>query len=206
MVGLYLPVSRRINGVKNVNLVLRYKGMVTLPEEDMIRAIRDGDKVAFQQVFYACYDGLCQYACTMLKDMDEAEDVVQAMFVKVWEKRESLGIQTSMRSYLFRSVYHQCLNLLEHRAIKWKHQEQGAYDKLGEVQQPEVFPEELEERIKAAIGELPEQCRIIFMMSRYDELKYAEIAARMNLSVNTIENQVSKALKILRGRLKDNFV
>ncbi|MBL0739624.1 RNA polymerase sigma-70 factor [Chryseolinea lacunae] len=180
--------------------------MATVPDQDIVRAIRGGDQGAFQQVFHACYEGLCQYACTMLKDMDEAEDVVQALFVKVWEKRADLDIHHSMRSYLFRSVYHQCINQLEHRAIKWKHQEQGALQMLHEVQQPDVFPDELEERVKAAIAALPEQCRIIFVMSRYEEMKYAAIAARLNLSVNTIENQVSKALKILRSKLKDNFV
>jgi RNA polymerase sigma-70 factor, ECF subfamily len=71
------------------------------------------------------------------------------------------------------------------------------------VQQPEVFPHELEERIVAIIKTLPKQCRTIFMMSRYQEMKYAEIAKELDISVNTIENQISKALRILREHFKD---
>jgi RNA polymerase sigma-70 factor (ECF subfamily) len=174
--------------------------------QDTIRAIRNGNKDAFRQVFNTCYESLCQYAFTLLKDMDEAEDIVQSMFLKLWERREDLDIRHALRSYLFKAVYHQCINQLEHRAIKLKHQDQGARDTLAGVQQPEVFPEELEENIRSAINGLPQQCRLVFMMSRYEELRYAEIAQKLDISVNTVENQVSKALKILRSRLKDTFV
>ena len=77
------------------------------------------------------------------------------------------------------------------------------HELLAETQRPETFQDELEENIIAAIKTLPDQCRIIFMMSRYDELRYAEIASHLNISVNTVENQISKALKILRVKLKD---
>jgi RNA polymerase sigma-70 factor (ECF subfamily) len=188
-------------------LVNIYKGeKVQLPDQEIIKAIRQGDKDVFEQVFHACYENLCQYAFTILKDMDEAEDIVQSMFLKVWEKRGELNIQQSMRSYLFRAVYHQCINQLEHRTIKMKHREYGVYEGLYKVQQPEVFPEELSENIRTAINDLPHQCRTIFMMSRYEELRYAEIAQKLNISVNTIENQISKALRILRLKLKDHFI
>jgi RNA polymerase sigma-70 factor (ECF subfamily) len=92
------------------------------------------------------------------------------------------------------------MNHLEHRGIRQKHAvytvQQGS-----DVQPPEVFPEELGTAIAAAIDSLPEQCRLIFRMSRYEEMKYSEIARRLEISVNTVENQVSKALKLLRARL-----
>lgn len=177
-----------------------------MTDQDMIPAIRNGNRDAFRAVFHQCYADLCQYAFTVLKDMDEAEDVVQATFIKIWEKRETLNVQHTVRAYLYKAVYNQCINLLDHRKIKLKHQEYGAHEIKGQVQQPEVFPEELEGHIKAVIDELPEQCRRIFMLSRYEELRYAEIAQRLNISVNTIENQISKALKILRSKLKDHIV
>ncbi len=184
-----------------------YKGeKVQLPDQEIIKAIRQGDKDVFEQVFHVCYENLCQYAFTILRDMDEAEDIVQSMFMKVWERREELNIQQSMRSYLFRAVYHQCINQLEHRTIKMKHREYGVYEGQHKVQQPEVFPEELSEDIRTAVNDLPQQCRTIFMMSRYEELRYAEIAKKLNISVNTIENQISKALRILRLKLKDHFI
>lgn len=170
---------------------------------EIIKAIGKGNSVVFRQVFMSHYEDLCRYACTILKNAEEAEDVVQSMFVKLWEKREELEVKHTIRSYLFKAVYHQCLNLLEHRTVKLKHQVHIAQDAHGETQLPETFQHELEENIIAAINSLPDQCRIIFMMSRYDELRYAEIASNLNISVNTVENQISKALKILRVKLKD---
>jgi RNA polymerase sigma-70 factor, ECF subfamily len=179
---------------------------MTLPDKETFKALSRGDQSVFQQVFDACYEKLCHYAFTILKDMDEAEDVVQSMFIKLWEKREELDIKQTIRSYLFKAVYHRCINVLEHRAIKLKHQDHGTRDIFSRVQPPEVFPQELEDSIKKAINTLPPQCRTIFMMSRYEEMRYSEIAGKLNISVNTVENQISKALKILRLQLKDNFV
>jgi len=158
---------------------------------------------SFRVVFELYFENLCSYACTILRDMDEAEDVVQNVFLKMWEKRDSLLITHSVRSYLFRAVHHQCLNQLDHRVIRQRHQDHSLREHGADMQLPEVFPEELEERVKAAIQKLPEQCRRIFMLSRYDELRYAEIAERLGISVNTVENQISKALRVLREGLSD---
>lgn len=170
---------------------------------EIFRAIGKGNSVVFKQVFMSHYESLCRYAFTILKNAEEAEDVVQSMFVKIWEKREGLEVKHTIRSYLFKAVYHQCLNHLEHRTVKMKHHVHIAHETQAETQLPETFQHELEENIIAAINGLPDQCRIIFMMSRFDELRYAEIASHLNISVNTVENQISKALKILRAKLKD---
>jgi len=179
---------------------------MTSPDQEVLRAISNGDKQAFRQVFNSCYESLCHYAFTILKDMDEAEDTVQAVFLKIWESRTQLDIRHNLRSYLFRTVYHKCINQLEHRVVKLKYQDHGRRERSADVQLPEVFTDELEENIKKAIGKLPPQCRNVFLLSRYEELRYAEIAKRLNISVNTVENQVSKALKILRSELKNIFV
>jgi RNA polymerase sigma-70 factor, ECF subfamily len=179
---------------------------VLKPDQQIIAEIHQGNPDTFRWVFNAYYEKLCQYAFTILKDMDEAEDIVQAMFIKIWEQRKNLEVKQSMQSYLFKSVYHKCINLIEHRGIKQKYQEHGKHVMKNEVQWPETFPHELEDNIKSVINKLPPQCRTIFMMSRYEELRYAEIAAKLNISVNTIENQISKALKILREELKDVLI
>jgi RNA polymerase sigma-70 factor (ECF subfamily) len=163
----------------------------------------DGSRDTFRKVFDACYEGLCRYAFTIVRDFDQAEDIVQSMFMKLWEKREELDITTSVRSYLFRAVYNQCMNHLEHSAIKTKYDAHVRIDAGRDEQQPEVFPDELGENIRKAVESLPPQCRSIFMMSRYEELKHTEIAERLGISVNTIQNQVCKALKLLREALKD---
>ena len=174
-----------------------------MTDQEAIRAIQDGNKGVFQQVFDTCYESLCEYAFTILKDIDEAEDIVQSMFIKLWEKRESLDIKYTIKSYLFKAVYHQCINSLAYRTVRIKYNAFGQLNMRHEVQQPEVFPDELEESIRSAINGLPQQCRIIFVLSRYEELRYSEIAKKMNISINTVENQISKALKILRSELKD---
>jgi RNA polymerase sigma-70 factor (ECF subfamily) len=174
-------------------------------EEQIIAGIRNGDGACFQTVFSDHYDRLCQYAFTLLRSMDEAEDVVQSIFVKWWEKRAEIQINQTVKAYLFRAVYNLCINQLEHQQVKQKHLNHATYEWSGEKQSPEVFPLELEERITSAINQLPEQCRIIFKMSRYEELKYNEIASKLGISPNTVENQISKALRILRSQL-DIFV
>ena len=163
----------------------------------------DGTEDTFRKVFDDCYESLCRYAFSMVRDFDQAEDIVQSMFMKLWEKRSELDINTSIRSYLFRAVYNQCMNQLEHKVIKTKHESFVKVEAGRDEQQPEVFPDELESNIRKAVDALPPQCRLIFIMSRYEELKYSEIAERLGISVNTIQNQVSKALKLLREALKD---
>src|SRR5437899_2211850 len=145
-----------------------------LSDQWAIGAIRDGNTQAFQGVFDTCFENLCQYAFTIVRDMDEAEDIVQSIFARLWERRKSLDVKYSIRSYLFKSVHNQCINQLEHRTIKRRHQENS--QQKWEVQSPEVFPHELEDNIKRAIDALPPQCRAIFLMSRYDELRHSEIA------------------------------
>lgn len=170
-------------------------------DEQIIQEIREGREEPFRKIFNAYYESLCQYAFTILRDMDDAEDIVQAMFLKIWEKRQMLVITHSIKSYLYKAVYHQCINQFDHVAVREKYRERSTIEKSGGVQLPEVFPNELEESILAAINSLPKQCRIIFMMSRYQEMKYSEIAKELDISVNTIENQISKALRTLRMHL-----
>lgn len=173
--------------------------------QDVLQSIREGNSTAFQQLFDSCYEGLCRYAFTLLRDTDEAEDTVQSIFLKLWEKRTSLDIRQNVQAYLYRSVYNQCLNQIEHRSVVRKHNEHVAHA-ISHATEPDTFPDELETKIRNVIEALPTQCRTIFMMSRYDELKYPEIASKLNISVNTIQNQVCKALKILREELKDTIV
>ena len=115
-----------------------------LEHDQLVQLIKKGDDESFRQVFHAYYEGLCQYAFTLLRDMDDAEDVVQAMFVKIWEKRETLNITHTMKSYLYKAVYHQCINRFDHRAVRVKFQERVMVEKAERIQQPEVFPHELE--------------------------------------------------------------
>ncbi len=162
----------------------------------------DGEEY-FRQVFNSHYSNLCKYAFTIVRDMDEAEDIVQSMFLKMLEKNESLKMVNDVKAYLYRAVHNYCMNKIDYLATRRLYQQERILENANNVQYPEVFPTELEDSIRAAIDKLPGQCRTIFIMSRYQEMRYSEIAAKLGLSVNTIENQISKALKILRADLSD---
>jgi RNA polymerase sigma-70 factor (ECF subfamily) len=163
------------------------------------------DDEAFEQLFKSHFKALHAYANVILKDEDDAEEIVQNMFLKFWEKRDLLHIQTSLKAYLYKCVYHDSLNFLKHQKIKTKYQDFASYT-MNTQHLPassKVEMTELEYNLGLALNELPEQCRTIFQMSRFEELKYREIAERLGLSIKTIENQMGKALRILRLELAD---
>ncbi len=159
----------------------------------------------FEEVFKTNFKGLYAYAITILKDDVMAEEIVQNVFCRLWEKRTRLSISTSMAAYLYRSVYHESLNYLKHLKVRAAYSRYAHVAHAGKADSAEkkVMLTDLEKRLNQALSELPEQCRTIFQMSRFEELKYQEIADRMGLSVKTIENQMGKALKLLRGKLSD---
>ncbi|CAG5071401.1 RNA polymerase sigma-H factor [Dyadobacter sp. CECT 9623] len=174
-------------------------------DPDIVAAIRRGDEEAFEKTFRLYYPRLCNYAASLLKDDEEAEEAVQTVFLTIWEKREDLEITLSLKSYLYRAVHNHCLNRFKHASVREVHREHtmyfssGSYDSVTEV----IHANELEERIEKAVSTLPEQCQKAFRMSRFEELKYQEIADQLGISIKTVENQIGKALKILRLELAD---
>ncbi len=184
---------------KNVSVKLEHQ------ETDWITSIRNGNTAVFESLFKKYYKPLCAYAITVLKDKDYSEEIVQQVFVKIWERRSMLNITTSLKAYLYQSVRNDCLNVLKHEKVK----EQYRRYKVIDMQQQHdsashrLASRELEEQIQNAIDALPEQCGIIFRMSRFEELKYKDIAEQLDISVKTVENQMGKALKLMRTKLAE---
>lgn len=176
-----------------------------LSDTQILIAIGQGDEGVFEQVFRKHYNGLCTYGRSILRDADEAEEIVQTVFVSIWEKRNEIEITQSLKSYLYRAVHNHCLNRIKHQKVREEHQQYAAYyhETAYESVSQTVYKNELEKHLSMAIEKLPEQCRIIFKLSRFDELRYQEIADQLGLSVKTVENQIGKALKILRTELAD---
>lgn len=174
-------------------------------DPSLFLAIQSGHTPAFEMLFKTYYQPLCRYATSYLKDADSAEEVVQAAFIGLWEKRKTITIETSLKSYLYRAIRNSCLNELKHGQVKQKYFAQESLKEEAQSAPADhlAIHTELEEKIRAAIQTLPEQCRLIFRMSRFEELKYQEIADQLNLSVKTVENQMGKALKIMRTQLKE---
>lgn len=165
-------------------------------------ALRLGDEAAFGQVFRAHYNALCRYAMGIVGDAENAEEVVQDVFLRIWEKRETLEITSSLKSYLFRAVHNGCMNHLERHKKKVRLDE--APLKIvhqADTSAPDIQSKELEKAIADALQTLPEQCRRVFELSRFEELKYREIAETLGISVKTVENQMGKALRLMREKL-----
>lgn len=166
------------------------------------------DDDSFELLFKTHFKALHAYGMSILRDEQEAEEIVQQVFLKFWEKRNTLTIETSVKAYLYKSVYNDCLNHLRNFKTRLKYQGEaqrmtGLYERPASAR---VEMNEFQSILNEAINELPEKCRTIFQMSRFEELKYREIAEKLGLSVKTVENQMSKALKILRLELSGFLV
>ncbi len=178
---------------------------VDLTSHQLLTTLRAGDITAFEMIFRTYYQPLCNYAYSFVQDRDEAEEIVQATFLSVWEKRDNLSIHTGVKPYLYAMVRNAALNVIKHEKVKQQHAtvEIAVAEKSVESVTHTVMASELEGRIYKALNKLPEQCRLVFKLSRFEELKYSEIAEQLNISVKTVENQMGKALKIMREQLKD---
>lgn len=168
-----------------------------------IEQIKVGDLKAFEQLFKAYHKPLLVYATTIIKDGDESQDVVQQVFVTVWKNRTSIEIHTSVRAFLYRAVYNACLNKIKQQAVRTSYAKEVQLTNRTATVTETIHQKELQQKIDEAIGQLPDQCGKIFKMSRYDNLKYQEIADNLALSIKTVENQMGKALKLMREKLKE---
>jgi RNA polymerase sigma-70 factor (ECF subfamily) len=166
-------------------------------------AISRGNTAVFEAVFKTWYGPLCRYASGLCGDATEAEDLVQQTFVRIWEQRRKIDIRISLKSYLYRAVYHQHLDRERHRKVRQKHKEtsQVAVEPLSA--DSSLSYTELGLRFSAAMKALPEQCALVFRLSRLESLRYKEIAEVLGISVKTVENHMGKALRILREELAD---
>jgi RNA polymerase sigma-70 factor (ECF subfamily) len=167
--------------------------------------IQSGDKQAFELMFRTYYRPLCNYACSTVKDMDDAEEIVQNTFYNIWEKKENLEVRSSMKAYLYRAVHNDCLNRLKHAKVKrmYAEDQQAVMTRTSEDSSKHMQNKELSTLIHKAIDSLPEQCGHVFKLSRFENMKYSEIAQHLEISVKTVENHMGKALRILREQLKD---
>ncbi len=164
--------------------------------------ISAGDRNAFEALFRLYYRPLCAFAMGYLKDADQAEDLVQDLFFRLWLDRGKLNISTSAKAYLYTAVRNRCLNALRSGA-KVRALNEEVDDRLQDDERTEDEHAERIARVQAAVEALPVERRKVFKLSRYEGLKYHEIAERLGISVKTVENQMGMALKTLRKDLAD---
>lgn len=180
-----------------------------LPEDSVIvDSLKKGDVKMFEKIFRHFYNPLCNYADSILKDTEEAEDAVQQIMITVWEKRNSLEISVSLKSYLYRAVHNGALNIIRKNKVRSVYAEevQQIGDTAETTAADPIEIKEMNHQIASAINNLPEQCRMVFKLSRFEGMKYSEIASHLNISVKTVENHMGKALKQIRLQLQDLLV
>ncbi|MEN6453963.1 MAG: RNA polymerase sigma-70 factor [Prolixibacteraceae bacterium] len=184
------------------------------PEPSMLAVMEDEEKMedfsvsdedTFEQLFKEYFRELHVYSFSVLRDWDLAEEVVQTLFLKLWENGSWKRVETSMKSFLYRSVYHESLNVLRQHKVRRNYENSILYTMKNETEYATspVELNELEERIRISLNRLPEKCRTVFQLSRFGELKYHEIASQLGISVKTVETQMGKAIRMMRRDLKD---
>ena len=152
---------------------------------------------SFDDLFKYNYRPLCLYALHYVQDVDLAEDIVQDSYASLWEKLQEGVHVLNLKSYLYMMVRNRCLDHLRKKGLPTESLK--PYDTYGIIDDDDAQERsQTEARLWTAIDSLPEKCREVFIMSKRDGLKYEEIAEEMGLSVNTVRNQISKALKVLK--------
>lgn len=173
---------------------------MNIEEQNIITQFKKGNEKAFDHIFNTFYKALVVFSYGITKDRAQAEEVVQEFFVKFWENREKFDLKFSLKAYLYRAVYNNSVKVAK-KNILISHIEHES-ELPNQIDFNDLMEQtELEEKIYNSIESLPKQCRKVFKMSRFEELKYREIAEKLSISVKTVENQISKALKVLTKEL-----
>ena len=154
----------------------------------------------FEQLYKQHVEGLVRFAYYYVRDLDTAQDVVQEVFLKVWNKKPALKNAEHEKAYLYKMTRNACLMILRKKQTRQKYQQTEA-ETISDSPETDFISKEIDDAYKTAVLELPEKCRVIFSMSRFDHLSYKEIANTLGISVKTVETQIGRALVFLRKRL-----
>lgn len=174
-------------------------------DNEIIRRIRQGEIGQFESLFKSSYVSLVKYAATLVKDHGTSEEIVQDLFLRIWQDREKIKIESSLNGYLFRAVHNRCLHYIEHKKVMERYAEEMLHSKTDHPENPSdiLNYKEIQLKIARVLERLPERCGKIFCMNRFDGLKYAEIAEKLSISVKTVESNMGRALKEFRKALAE---
>lgn len=172
-------------------------------EINLITRLRADDRKALQHLFEDHYEMVCQSIYRFVPDTSTAEDLAQEVFLRFWEKRHKIEINSSIGAYIRRMAINEGLGYLR-KNKRWEQEafEPGHEPGVDDSAEDRFLHEEMQASVTAAINQLPPKCRTVFQLSRYEELTYREIAEQLDISIKTVENQMGKALKVLRVKLQ----
>lgn len=169
-------------------------------DEKLLQLLQEDSERAIDLLFRAHYSYLCRVVYRIIPDSNLVEDLVQDVFYELWKKKDTLQIKSTVRGYLKRAAVNKSLNYVRDQKMKFDDAQEGDIvqkDTQFSIQK-QMEGAEMQQIINKAIDDLPERCRIIFVLSRFEEMTYQEIADSLDISIKTVENQISKALKQLR--------
>ncbi len=171
-------------------------------EGDLLDALREGDQAAFDEIYQRYWAGMFRSAYALLKDRDASLDVLQEIFIWLWQHREDVEIVSSLKAYLSSSVYYKAANYIRQGKIRRAFFEELKTMRIEQTEEDQIEIKELASLIKQHTSRLPEKCRQVYYLSRNEHLSNKEIAEKMGISVKTVENQMTIALRRLRASLK----
>ena len=176
-------------------------------ELELLYLLRNGDEKAFRKLYDLYWEKLFISAYNKLKDRELCEDILQEVFIGLWNKRNTLIIQTSLQNYLYASVTYKVYDVFRKNHDFLKNELLEKFEQRIQDANPEtlLMHQELIYQIEMAIDALPEKSRIVFKLSREEQLSYIEIAEKLNISVKTVEAHISKSLRLLRNSLGTNL-
>lgn len=176
-------------------------------EQFLLNELNKGNKDVFSLLFEKYYKDLVLFAGNILQDKEHCEDIVQNIFVKLWENRKTLMIETSLKSFLLTSVKNGCLDELRHRKTVKEHETYVSHSGWTDMNTEDyVLYSNLKSHLDEALLKLPEVCREAFAMNRFEGLKYKEISEKLGVSERTVEVRIGKAIGLLRIYLKDFLI
>ncbi|GAB4277796.1 MAG: RNA polymerase sigma-70 factor [Marinilabiliales bacterium] len=169
-----------------------------------ILLINYNDEKFFNAIFDKYYLSLFYYAKTFVNNQEIAEDIVQETFLKIWQKKEQIKNYDSIQSYLFVSVKNTCLDYLKHNKTANDYKNQENFNSLNNNNTDHLIREsEIKAQLHKAIDTLPPQCRTVFTLSRFENMKQKDIAKKLGISLKTVENHMGKALMLIKEKMKD---
>ncbi len=171
-------------------------------DQILIEELISGKEAAFDELFRKYYRRLVYFSLNVVKNKDSAEEVVQDLFVNFWEKKDKLLLKVSLKAYLYRAVYNNSIQYYK-KQQRFVHNDVALLGELPDDYHDILEQSEAEERIYQTIEQLPEKCKEIFKLKRFDELKNREIAEKLKISIKTVETQMTRALKYLTKNLGD---
>ena len=169
----------------------------------LVRRMAEGDSQAFDRLMEFYYPKILRMAYLISGNHADSEDIVQDLFFRLWENRENLTIESSLKAYLLTAVRNSCFEELRHQEVVRTHQNyvMGSSNLIDYNTEHYLLYSDLNDHLQEAIKKLPEDMRTIFEMNRFKNLKYREIAEELNVSVRTVESKISKSLEFLRKHL-----